>query len=133
VSLSGAGRAEEHHVLAGGDEVQRVEVGDDVAFEAAGVVEVELLEALAGREASADAALAAMGLACRDLALQACDQELFVAPGSARARSSSLGTDSRRVGAFNARVRNATSADRSRAVLVVFVVGVAITRPLRRC
>jgi hypothetical protein len=83
VVLSGAGRAEEHHVLAGGAEVQRAEVGDDVAFEAAGVVEVELLEALAGREASGvDAALAAMGLACRDLAVQACDQELFVAPGA---------------------------------------------------
>ena len=41
---------------------------DDVAFEAAGVVEVELLEALAGRESGgADAALAAVGLPGGDL------------------------------------------------------------------
>jgi len=44
VGLAGAGRSEEHHVLAGGDEVQGAQVGDGVAFEAAGVVEVELLQ-----------------------------------------------------------------------------------------
>jgi hypothetical protein len=38
------------HVLLAGDEVQRGEVGDQVAFQAAGVVEVELLEAFGGRE-----------------------------------------------------------------------------------
>jgi hypothetical protein len=32
VGLAGAGRAEEDHILAGGDEVQRAEVGDGVAF-----------------------------------------------------------------------------------------------------
>jgi hypothetical protein len=31
--LSGAGRAEEHDVLAAVDEVERAEVGDDVALE----------------------------------------------------------------------------------------------------
>ncbi len=40
---------------------------------------------------------------------------------SARARSASRSIDSRRVGAFNARVRNATSADTSRGVALVVV------------
>ena len=43
VGLAGAGRAEEHHVVPPGDEVQGAQVGDGVAFESAGVVEVELL------------------------------------------------------------------------------------------
>jgi hypothetical protein len=82
VGLAGAGRAEEDHVVAGGDEVQGAQVGDGLAFESAGVVEVELFEAFAGREAGgADAALAAVGFAGGDLALQAGDEELFVAPG----------------------------------------------------
>jgi hypothetical protein len=56
-------------------------VGDLLALEAAGVVEVELLQALAGREAGgADAALTAVGLSGGDLALQAGGQELLVAP-----------------------------------------------------
>ena len=46
------------------------------------MVEVELLQALAGREpGGADAALAAVGLPGGDLALQAGDQELLVRPG----------------------------------------------------
>jgi hypothetical protein len=82
VGLAGAGRAEEHDVLAAGDEVQRAQVRDQVAFEAAGVVEVELLQALAGGEpGSADPALAAVGLTGGDLALQARDEELLVRPG----------------------------------------------------
>ena len=82
VGLAGAGWAEEDHVLLGGDEVQGAQVGDQVAFEAAGVVEVELLQALAGGEpGGADAALAAVGLPGGDLALQAGDQELLVGPG----------------------------------------------------
>jgi len=44
VRLTGAGWAKEHHVVAGGDEIERAEVGDGVAFECAGVVEVELLQ-----------------------------------------------------------------------------------------
>ena len=40
----GSGWAEEDHVLSGGDEVQGSEVSDLVAFEAAGVGEVEFLE-----------------------------------------------------------------------------------------
>jgi hypothetical protein len=56
-------------------------VRDDLAVEAAGVVEVELLQALAGREAGvADAALAAVGFSCGDLALQAGGQELLMGP-----------------------------------------------------
>jgi hypothetical protein len=82
VGLAGAGRPEEHHVLPAGDEVQRAEVGDGVALEAAGVVEVELLDALAGREPGGpDPALTAVGLPGRDLPLQAGDQELLVGPG----------------------------------------------------
>ena len=82
VGLAGAGRAEEDHVLLGGDEVQGAQVGDQVAFQAAGVVEVELLQGLAGREpGGADPALAAVGLAGGDLALQAGGQELLVGPG----------------------------------------------------
>jgi hypothetical protein len=79
--LAGPGRAEEHHVLPRGDEVQGAQVRDDRSSEAAGVVEVELLQRLAGREAGvADAALAAVGLTRGDLALQAGSQELLVGP-----------------------------------------------------
>ena len=53
----------------------------DVAFEGALVVEVEVLEGLAGREpGGADAALAAVGFAGGDLALQAGGEELLVGP-----------------------------------------------------
>ena len=82
VGLAGAGRSEEDHVVPGGDEVQGAEVGDQVAGQSAGVVEVELLEGLARREpGSADPALAAVGIAGGDLALQAGDQVLLVGPG----------------------------------------------------
>ncbi len=65
-----------------GDEVERAQVRDRVAFEGAGVVEVELLDALAGGEPrGADAALTAVALAGGDLALQAGDEELLVRPG----------------------------------------------------
>ena len=111
VGLAGAGRAEEDDVLLGGDEVQGAQVGDQVAFEAAGVVEVELLQGLAGREpGGADAAFAAVGLAGGDLALQARGQELLVGPGLGPGPFGQPGTASRSVGAFNARVRNASSA-----------------------
>ena len=42
--LTSLGRPEEHDVVFGDDEIQRPEVGDGVAFEAAGMVEVELLQ-----------------------------------------------------------------------------------------
>jgi hypothetical protein len=76
------GRAEEDHVLPGGDEVQGPEVGDDLALEASGVVEVELFQRFAGGEPGGpDPALAAVGVAGGDLALQAGDQEFLVGPG----------------------------------------------------
>ena len=76
------------------------------------MVEVEVLQRLAGREAGgADAALAAVGFAGGDLALQAGGQELLVGPalgpgpfGQPRDRGS------RSDGAFSARVRKASSA-----------------------
>jgi hypothetical protein len=43
VGLAGPGWAQENHVLLGNDEVEGAQVRDQVAFEAAGVVEVELL------------------------------------------------------------------------------------------
>ena len=73
------GGPEEDHVVFGGDEVQGAQVRDHLAFQAAGVAEVEVLQALAGREPGrADAALAAVGLAGGDLPLQAGDQELLM-------------------------------------------------------
>ncbi len=93
VGLAGAGRAEEHDVVAGVDEVEGAEVGDHVALEGALVVEVEVLEGLAGREpGGADADLTAVGLAGRDLAFEAGGEELLVGPASARARSASRST-----------------------------------------
>jgi hypothetical protein len=72
VGLAGPRRAEEDDVVAGGDEVQGAQVRDDVALQAAGVVVVELLQALArGEPRGADAPLAAVGLSGGDLALQA--------------------------------------------------------------
>ena len=54
-------------------------MGDQVSFQAAGVVEVELFQGLAGREAGrADAPFAAVGFPGGDLALQAGDQELLM-------------------------------------------------------
>ena len=53
VGLAGAGWSEEHDVVLGGDEVQGAEVGDQVAFEAAGVVEVELLKPFGKEEGRA--------------------------------------------------------------------------------
>ena len=42
--LTSPGRAEEDDVIACGDEIQGAEVGDGVAFEAAVMIEVELLQ-----------------------------------------------------------------------------------------
>jgi len=68
--LAGAGRVEERHVLFGSNEIEGAEVGDYVAFEASGVVEVELLQRLSGREPGGpDAALAAVAFPRGDFAL----------------------------------------------------------------
>ncbi len=57
-------------------------MGHHLGTDAALVIEVEVLQGLAGREASgADAGLAAVGGTGRDLPLQAGGQELLVAPG----------------------------------------------------
>jgi hypothetical protein len=70
--FAGAGWAEEDHVLFASDEVQRGEVGDQIPFQAAGMIKVELLDAFAGRESgSPDPAFSAVGVAGGDLALQA--------------------------------------------------------------
>ena len=51
-------------------------------FQSAGVVEVEVLQALAGGEpGGADATLTAVGFAGGDLTLQAGGEELFMGPG----------------------------------------------------
>ena len=42
--LTSPARAQEDNVVLGGHEVQRPEVGDGVAFEAAVMIEVELLQ-----------------------------------------------------------------------------------------
>ena len=42
--LTSPGRAQEDNVVLGGHEVQRPEVGNGVAFEASGMVEVKLLQ-----------------------------------------------------------------------------------------
>lgn len=82
VGLAGAGRAEEDHVLAGGDEVQGSQVGDLFAFEPSGVVEVEVLQRLAPWEpGGADTTFTAVGLSGCDLPLQAGSQELLMGPG----------------------------------------------------
>lgn len=44
IRFAGSWRAEEHHVVFGGDEVQRAQMGDEVTLETSGVVEVELLQ-----------------------------------------------------------------------------------------
>jgi hypothetical protein len=56
-------------------------VRDLVAFESAGVVEVELFEAFAGGEpGGADAAFTAVGLPGGDLSLHAGDEKFLVGP-----------------------------------------------------
>ena len=91
-------------------------MGDQVAFQAAGVVEVELLNAFAGREPGGpDPALAAVGLPGGDLALQAGDKELLMGPGLRPGPFGEPATRLAQSGAFNARVRYAISAVMSRA------------------
>ena len=92
------------------DEVQGAQVRDHVPFQAPGVVEVELLQRLAAGNRAArirpsppwDSRAATSR--CRQAARNSsCVQD------SVRARSASRSTASRSVGAFNARVRKASS------------------------
>ena len=81
VGLARARRAEKDDVVPSLHEVERAQMGDDVAAQAALVVEVEVLQRLAGREPGGpDADLAAVGLPCRHLPLEAGGEELLVAP-----------------------------------------------------
>ncbi|GAA3493892.1 hypothetical protein GCM10019016_009910 [Streptomyces prasinosporus] len=81
VGFAGAGRSQKDHVLLSGDEVQRPQMGDDFAFHRPLVVEIEVLQRLAGGESSCpDASLGAMGVTGSDLPLQACGQILLMAP-----------------------------------------------------
>jgi hypothetical protein len=85
--VAGAWWPEEDHVVLGGHEVEGAQVGDDLAFEGRLVVEIEVFQGPASGEAGgADAALAAVGLADGDLALQADDGLAQVGAFSARVR-----------------------------------------------
>src|SRR6266702_7025882 len=115
VGLAGAGRAEEDHVVFAGDEVQGAQVRDHLPPQPAGVVEVELLQALPGGRRAARMrpsppwASRADTSRCRQAARSSSwlhDSDL--------ARPASLVTDSRSAGAFSALVKNASSAVTSR-------------------
>jgi hypothetical protein len=81
-------------------------VGDQVPFQSTSMIEVEFFDAFAGREPGGpDAVFAAVGVAGGDLALQTGRQVFLVGPRFAAARSASRPAESRRLGAFNARVR----------------------------
>lgn len=110
-------------------------MGDQVALVAAGVVEVELLQALPrGEPSGPDPALATVGLPGGDLALQQATRNSSWVQDFARARSANRGTASRSVGAFNARVRKVTSAVRSRlAVEEAALFRAVMTRTHPRC
>lgn len=74
-------------------------MGDDVATHGRLVLEVEVLQGLAGRETGRpDARLPAVALPRRDLALETRDEVLLMAPGLRAAAS-------RSEGAFRARHR----------------------------
>ena len=104
--------------------------GDDVAFEAVGVFEVEVFQGLAGEPGGIDPADPAVRLVGGDLSLQAGDQRLLRGPGLGTGPLGQPAADSRRVGAFSARLRKAMSAARSRAV--VMMAGIRLPRRQRR-
>src|SRR4029450_6048449 len=102
MGFAGAGWAEEDHVLLAGDEVQGGQMHDLVAFQAASVIEAELFDAFAGREpGSPPPAAPGAGPSRRRQAARSSSWP----HDSARARSASRPAESRKVGAFNARVR----------------------------
>jgi hypothetical protein len=81
MGLPGARRPEKDHVLPGGDKVQSAQMGDLVTFQTAGVIEVELLKALAGCESGGlDATLTAVRITSCHLPLQASSQILLMRP-----------------------------------------------------
>jgi hypothetical protein len=86
VGFGGAGWAEEDHVFLAGDEVQRGQVRDQVPFQTTGMIKVELLDAFAGGASRAATSR------CRHAARYSSWLH-----DSARARSASRTTDSRRV------------------------------------
>ena len=115
VSLAGARRAEEHDVVFGDHEVQCPEVGDGVAFESAGVVEVELLQRLRdGKRAARMRPSPPWDSRAETSRCRHATRNSSWVQDSARARSASRATASRMVGAFKARVRKPISAVRSR-------------------
>jgi hypothetical protein len=84
MGLPGAGWAKEDHILFTSDEVQGGEVGDQVPFQAAGMIKVELLDALASWEPGGpNPVLAAVGVPGGDLALQTGRQVFLMRPGFA--------------------------------------------------
>src|SRR5215213_7815507 len=110
MGFAGAGWAEEDHVLLSGDKVQRAQMGDLVALQTAGVVEVKLLQALAGREPGCtDVALAAMRVPGGNFTLQACGQILLMRPGFGPGPLGQPGLRLAQGGRLHARVRNTSS------------------------
>lgn len=92
VGLARAARSEEDHIVLGGDEIQGAEVGDDLAPEAAGMDEVEVLQRFAGGEAGgADPAFTDMGLAGSDLAFRQAARNSSNVHDASRARSPAAG------------------------------------------
>ena len=111
-------------------------MGDQVA----GVVEVELLDALASREpGGADPALSAVGVAGGNLALQAGRQILLMGPGLGPRPLGEPGragpgraAESRNVCAFNARVKETSLLGRSRLAVTDFVAAITPSALRRR-
>jgi hypothetical protein len=81
MGFAGARWTQKHHVVAGGNKIQGSQMGNDVTFESASMLEVELLQRFAGREpGGADTAFTAVRLTSRHLALQASHQVFLMAP-----------------------------------------------------